>query len=184
MNPTRAENKLSLALKSIPLDFRNKTVLDIGSSTGGFTYQALKHGAKKVIAVEKGTNQMKPAFATNPKVELHEKTDIFTFKPEQKPDIILADVSFTSLTNVLNYARMHLIGPHTVLLVLLKPQFEAKPHELKDGIVKNHKIRREIIQNFEIWLKSNHFATQTKRDSEIPGKHGNLERFYLLKPAK
>ncbi|MFV0485027.1 MAG: SAM-dependent methyltransferase [Candidatus Saccharimonadales bacterium] len=184
MNPTRAENKLSLALKSISLDFREKIVLDIGSSTGGFTYQALRHGAKKVIAVEKGTRQMKPAFAMNPKVELHEKTDIFTFRPDQKPDIVLADVSFTSLTNVLNYAKMHLIGPQTVLLVLLKPQFEAKPYELKDGIIKNHKIRRQIIQDFEIWLRSNRFAVLAKRDSEVAGKHGNLERFYLLKLSK
>lgn len=184
MNPTRAESKLSSALNTIPLDFREKTVLDIGSSTGGFTSEALRRGAKKVIAIEKGTNQMKPALAMNPKVELHEKTDIFTFKPAEKPDIILADVSFISLTKVIAYAKMNLIGPQTVLLVLLKPQFEAKPHHLKNGIIKNHKIRRELIQNFETHLKQNHFLTLAKQDSQIPGRHGNQERFYLLKPTK
>ncbi|MDR3298097.1 MAG: TlyA family RNA methyltransferase [Candidatus Nomurabacteria bacterium] len=184
MNPTRAENKLALALKNLPLDFRAKTVLDIGSSTGGFTDQALKHGAKKVIAVEKGTNQMKPALRANPKVELHEKTDIIGFTLTEIPDIILADISFTSLTNILGFAKMNLIGHHTVLLVLLKPQFEAKPYQLKNGIIKNHKIRREIIQNFEIWLKNHNFLTLAKRDSEVAGRFGNLERFYLLKLAK
>jgi 23S rRNA (cytidine1920-2'-O)/16S rRNA (cytidine1409-2'-O)-methyltransferase len=183
LKPTRAETKLGFTLQHLNLDFRGKTVLDIGSSTGGFTSEALAKGAQKVIAVEKGTNQMRPNLRANPKVELHEKTDIFHFIPTQKPDIILADVSFTSLTNILNYAKMNLIGPQTVLLVLLKPQFEAKDHQLVNGIIKNHKVRREIILNFEIWLKNHGFITLGKRDSEVPGRHGNLERFYLLKTS-
>ena len=66
-------------------------------------------------------------------------------------------------------------------LMMLKPQFEAKAYELKNGIVKNEKIRREIIKNFELWLKQNHFKVVDKRDNFLAGKNGNGERFYYLK---
>ena len=66
-------------------------------------------------------------------------------------------------------------------LMMLKPQFEAKAYELKNGIVKNEKIRREIIKNFETWLKQNHFKVVAKRDNFLAGKNGNVERFYYLK---
>ena len=75
--PIRGYIKLSDAVRFFGFDFRGKVVLDIGSSTGGFTELALKNGAKKVIAVEKGTNQMKVPLRYDPRVELHEKTDIF-----------------------------------------------------------------------------------------------------------
>ena len=74
---TRGYVKLDNAIGAFNFDFRGKTVLDIGSSTGGFTEIALEHGAKKVIAVEKGTNQMKSPLRYDPRIELHEKTDIF-----------------------------------------------------------------------------------------------------------
>ena len=67
---------------------------------------------------------------------------------------------------------------------MLKPQFEARPDQLNHGIVKNEKIRREIIKNFELWLKQNNFVIIEKHDNELKGKTGNKERFYLLKKAK
>lgn len=175
--------KLSDATRFFGFDFKGKVVLDIGSSTGGFTELALKHGAKKVIAVEKGTNQMKSPLRYDPRVELHEKTDIFDFKT-QEPDVIVADVSFLSLTKILKYTKIHLSRSDTDFLVMLKPQFEAKPYQLNKGVVKNEKIRREIIKNFEQWLKQNGFIVIKKRDNDLAGKNGNLERFYYLKLAK
>ena len=71
----RAELKLAEAVKAFRYDFAGKTVLDIGSSTGGFTEFAIKNGARKVVAIEIGTNQMKAPLRFNPRVELHEKTD-------------------------------------------------------------------------------------------------------------
>ena len=71
----RAELKLAEAAEAFVYDFLSKTVLDIGSSTGGFTEYALGRGAKKVIAIEKGTRQMKAPLRFDPRVELHEKTD-------------------------------------------------------------------------------------------------------------
>ena len=171
------------AVRAFNFDFKSKVVLDIGSSTGGFTEIAIEHGAKKVIAVEKGTNQMKTPLRYDHRVELHEKTDIFDFETKE-PDIIVADVSFLSLTKILKYAKIHLSRSDTDFLVMLKPQFEAGPHQLNKGVVKNEKIRREIIKNFETWLKLNGFIVIKKRDNDLAGKNGNLERFYYLKLAK
>ncbi len=183
----RAEYKLEGAVKAFRTDFRGKRVLDIGSSTGGFTELALKMGASKVVAVEKGTRQMKAPLRFDERIELHEKTDIFDFSfnsLEEKPDIIVADVSFVSLTLILDYAKDYLARKDTEFLVMLKPQFEATPDQLKRGVVKNNKIRREIIAKFEIWLKKNGYLIISKRDNEVAGRFGNVERFYYLKLAK
>ena len=100
------------------------------------------------------------------------------------PDVIMADVSFISLKPILKYAKENLSTKNTDFLMMLKPQFEAKPYQLNKGIVKNEKIRREIIKDFETWLKNNGFLIIKKRDNDLAGKNGNLERFYWLKLAK
>ena len=197
---SRAENKLAGAAQAFSYDFRGKTVLDIGSSTGGFTEYTLLRGAKKVIAVEKGTRQMKAPLRFDPRIDLREKTDIFSVtrnslsrdqdennenksKIDIRIDTILADVSFISLKQVLLHAKKQLATPQTDFLVMLKPQFEARPFQLKNGIVKNETIRRDIIKDFEAWLKNNGFLIVNKRDNTLAGKNGNLERFYFLKLA-
>ena len=179
----RAEYKLEGALRAFRVDLRGKTVLDIGSSTGGFTEMALRAGAAKVIAVEKGTNQMKVPLRFDERVELHEKTDIFEFSGVQ-PDVILADVSFVSLRDVLAYAKEAFATKQTAFLVMLKPQFEARHDQLVNGVIKNNKMRRDIISDFEVWLKKNGFVVLGKRDNELAGRFGNVERFYYLKLAR
>jgi predicted rRNA methylase YqxC with S4 and FtsJ domains len=67
---------------------------------------------------------------------------------------------------------------------MLKPQFEAAPWQLKNGVVKNNKMRREIIARIEQWLKANRFLVVAKRDNELAGRFGNVERFYWLRLAK
>ena len=181
---SRAEIKLANVAEAFAFDFRGKTVLDIGSSTGGFTEYALRRGAKKVIAVEKGTNQMKAPLRFDPKIELHEKTDVFDFKTKEKIDVILADVSFISLRDVLAYAKRKLATEETEFLVMLKPQFEARPDQLVKGIVKNERMRREIIKGFEAWVQENGFVIKNKRDNSLAGRNGNLERFYYMSLAK
>ena len=182
---SRAEGKLEGAVRAFHYDFRNKTVLDIGSSTGGFTELALKLGAKKVVAVEKGTRQMKAPLRFDPRIELHEKTDFFDFANDKQAqfDTILADVSFVSLKKIL-WAAKKVAAGKTDFLVMLKPQFEARSEQLFKGVVKNEKIRREIVKDFENWLKMSGFVVINKRDNEVLGKNGNKERFYYLKLAK
>ena len=77
-----------------------------------------------------------------------------------------------------------LVNGQEEFLVMLKPQFEAKPEQLVKGVVKNEKIRREIIKEFEKWLVKNNFVILKKRDNQLAGKNGNKERFYLLKLTK
>ncbi len=179
---SRGYLKIEGASRAFNFDFRGKTVLDIGSSTGGFTEYALEKGVKKVIAVEKGTNQMLGFLRQDPRVELHEKTDIFDFTA--RPDAVMADVSFVSLRKVLAYAKDKLSRNDTDFLVMLKPQFEADERQLVKGVVKNEKIRRDIIKDFEWWLKNNGFIVIKKRDNMLAGRHGNVERFYWLRKIK
>ena len=185
-NNTRGYKKMSGVGQAFSFDFRGKTVLDIGSSTGGFTEYALVSGAASVVAVEKGTRQMKAPLRFDPRVELFEKTDIFEFVgvPSSGFDVIVADVSFVSLTKVLMYAKMELARRDTDFLVMLKPQFEAAESELNRGVVKNERVRRGIIQRFEGWLKVHGFLVVRKQDNELTGKNGNRERFYWLRLAK
>ena len=181
---SRAEFKLANAVEAFAFDFRDKVVLDIGSSTGGFTEYALLCGARKVIAVEKGTRQMKAPLRFDKRIDLYEKTDIFDFRTDEKIDVVLADVSFISLREVLVYAKEDLADKNTEFLVMLKPQFEAEDRQLWRGVVKNEKMRREIIKKFEQWLPQNGFIIKNKRDNTLAGKNGNLERFYYLTLAK
>lgn len=176
--------KIEGAASAFNFNFQNKTVLDVGSSTGGFTEYALERGAAKVIAVEKGSHQMKVPLRFDPRISLHEKTDIFDFPLTKDIDVVVADVSFLSLTKILGYLKTNLPNKNADLLMMLKPQFEAEEDQLTRGIVKNERVRREIIKNFESWLKNNGFIIVQKRDNMLHGKHGNIERFYHLHFAK
>lgn len=180
---SRAGLKLASVAELLHLDFRDKTVLDVGSSTGGFTDYALKRGAKKVFAVDVGTEQLHPTLRGNPKIELHEKTDIRDFYlPDNKPGIIVIDVSFISLRDILPHLAKNLSGKNTQIAAMLKPQFEAGKNQTNKGIIKNDAVRRQILRDFETWAKQ-YFVVQDKRDSDVHGAKGNQERFYLLRPV-
>lgn len=179
---SRAGLKLAGANKIFKINFKNKIVLDVGSSTGGFTDYALQNGAKKVIAVDVGTKQLHPKLITSFKIELHEKTDIRRFFPENKPDLILIDVSFISLRQILPHVSK-IVQPNTQILAMLKPQFEAGKDQTNKGIVKNDKLRRQIMKDFETWTTSL-FKIVAKADNQVAGGKGNQERFYLLRIAK
>jgi 23S rRNA (cytidine1920-2'-O)/16S rRNA (cytidine1409-2'-O)-methyltransferase len=177
---SRAGLKLASVAKLLHIDFKNKVVLDVGSSTGGFTDYALQHGALKSIAVELGTNQLHPSLYGHAQIELHEKTDIITFKTTQTIDIVVADVSFISLRAILpNVAT--LCSKSTQIIAMVKPQFEAIESSLKHkGVIKNDKIRRDILRDFENWSLRK-FIIIDKADSEVAGSRGNRERFYVLR---
>ena len=176
---SRAGLKLASVARKLSLDFYNKTVLDVGSSTGGFTDFALQHGAKKVVAVDVGTNQMHPKLRVDSRVDLHEQTDIRDFSTSEKITIVLIDVSFISLKKILP-SVVGIVGGGAQIVAMCKPQFEAEARQTVNGVVKNSAMRRDILQNFENWLIANNFIVQAKADSDIAGEKGNVERFYLL----
>lgn len=178
---SRAGLKLASVAEVLKLDFAGKIVLDVGSSTGGFTDYSLKNGAKKVYAVDVGTDQLHPSLRRNPQIELHEKTDIRDFHLKSKPDIIVIDVSFISLRDILPHIHENLSDAHTQVVAMVKPQFEAGKDQTNKGIIKNDSIRRQILKDFETWTKEK-FVIIDKRDSDVAGAKGNQERFYLLKP--
>ncbi len=175
---SRAGLKLASIAKSFDLNFKNKVVLDIGSSTGGFTDYALQHGAKKVIAVDVGTDQLHPSLHNNSKIELHEQTDIRDVNElSDRPNIVVIDVSFISLREILPHVIK--ITPTAQVVAMLKPQFEAGTATKHKGVIKNNRVRREILKDFEGWAKQ-YFVIQQKTDSAVSGSKGNVERFYLL----
>lgn len=177
---SRAALKLASVAETLHIDFRDKVMLDVGSSTGGFTEYALRHGATKVIAVEVGTDQLHPSLYGHPQIELHEKTDIRDFRTDQPIDLVVADVSFISLRVILP-SVLKLCSKQTVLAIMVKPQFEAMQSNLKHkGVIKNDKMRRDILKDFEVWANQ-YFRVIDKADSQVSGGKGNLERFYLLK---
>lgn len=179
---SRAGLKLASVAQLLQLDFRDKVVLDVGSSTGGFTDYALRRGAKKVYAVDVGTDQLHPSLRGNKKIELHEKTDIRDFYiRDETPDIIVIDVSFISLREVLPHLVNYLSTPSTQVVAMVKPQFEAGKDQTNKGIIKNDAMRRQILKDFELWAKQ-YFVIVDKRDSDVAGAKGNQERFYLLRP--
>lgn len=177
---SRAALKLASVAEALQLDFAGTTVLDIGSSTGGFTQYALEHGAKAAIAVDVGTNQLHPSLRTDPRIHLFEQTAIQDMQPlpELKPNLVLADVSFVSLRQILPHA-LRLAAPRAQFVIMVKPQFEAGSDAKHKGIIKNDQLRRQILKDFELWVRQ-YFVIRNKADSAVAGAKGNRERFYLL----
>ncbi len=180
---SRAGLKLASVAIILKLDFKDKNVLDVGSSTGGFTDYALQHGAKKVVAVDVGTNQLHPKLRKDPKVELHEQTDIRAVDYlAEIPNIIVIDVSFISLRDILPHLST-LSNKETQIIAMVKPQFEAGKSQINKGVIKNDKMRRDILKDFETWTRAA-FIIRDKADSDVHGEKGNAERFYLLQKLK
>ena len=180
---SRAGLKLASVAQLLHVDFKGKTVLDVGSSTGGFTDYALQHGAKKVIAVDVGTDQLHPSLQGHPRIELHEKTDIRDFVTCERIDVVVMDVSFISLRAILPHIAA-LVSPQTDVVAMVKPQFEAGASNIKHhGVIKNDRMRRDVLQDFELWVRAD-YVIADKADSAVPGAKGNRERFYLLHLAR
>jgi 23S rRNA (cytidine1920-2'-O)/16S rRNA (cytidine1409-2'-O)-methyltransferase len=178
---SRAALKLGSVTEALKLNFQNKIVLDVGSSTGGFTDYSLQHGASKVIAVEVGTQQLHPSLRGHSRIELHEQTDIRAVQTlSSSPDIVVIDVSFISLREILPHLRT-LVNRQAMIVAMVKPQFEAQQSLLKHkGVVKNDTMRRQILKEFEAWA-GHAWLIQDKADSAVKGAKGNQERFYVLK---
>lgn len=174
---SRAGLKLEDAIKSFGLDFTNKVIVDVGSSTGGFTDCSLKHGAKLVYAYDVGTNQMVEELKNDQRVKLFENTNIL-IADKKEADYILIDVSFTAVLPIINYLKDWANN----FLILFKPQFEVGQKYLKKGIVKDEKIVLKKLTEFSSELERLNIKIVKSKKAEIKGKKGNQE--YLLLGVK
>jgi len=182
---SRGALKLLAALDSFNIDVSGKKCVDFGASTGGFTDLLLQRGAEHVYAIENGSNQLHPKLLSDPKVTSFDNTNARYINKGFIPlcDIAVMDVSFISQTKLYESVT-NVLSKDGIFISLIKPQFEAAQSQLNNGIVKNKKIRREIIKQFEAWLKQNDFIIINKYDNKLSGKNGNVERFYWLKSSK
>lgn len=178
---SRGGLKLEKALEEFQLDPANLTILDVGSSTGGFTDCLLQKGAKKVYAVDVGTDQFDPELKKDKRIVLLEKTDIrsLTHLPE-KPDWAVIDASFISLEEILPYVK-DLLKDTGKIIALIKPQFETpKEAKNKSGIVKTEKIREETVSKIKDFAEKIKLKTLKTIESPILGGSGNKEYLILL----
>lgn len=181
---SRGGLKLLKALKSFPIDLTGRTCMDIGASTGGFTDCMLRHGAKKVYAVDVGHDQLAEVLRKDPRVVNMEGTNVRTLTPVALPELptfISVDVSFISLSLVLPVVQTLL--PETGEAVcLVKPQFEAGRGNVgKNGVVKSRSVHRAVLERIYDLAVSLGFAVASATVSPIKGPEGNIEYLYHLK---
>lgn len=158
---------------------KNMTCLDIGSSTGGFVQVLLEEGAKKVVAVDIGREQLHKSLKNNEKLEFFENTDIRNFNYNQKFDIVTCDLSFIGVEHVLadidRFAKSYII-------ILFKPQFEVGNSVKRDkkGVVKNDFAIKKAKEKFEA-LALQKWNLIDVKNSNLKGKEGNIETFFCFK---
>jgi len=182
---SRGGDKLASVATELKLDFADKVVLDVGSSTGGFTDYALQHGAAQVYAIDVGSAQLAYKLRQDSRVEVQERTDIRNLKTlPQTPDIAVADVSFISLTAILP-AIAKLIAPGAPIVAMAKPQFETDKAtaDRYRGVIRDEAVRLQILELFQTKIK-NSFTILASADSAVHGAGGNRERFYLLQAKR
>lgn len=178
---SRGGLKLEKAIDLYKILLEGRICMDVGSSTGGFTDCMLQNGAVKVYAVDVGTNQLAWKLRQDERVISMEKTNIRYLMPDQIGDPIAfasIDVSFISLTKVLQPVRELLAGEGEVMC-LIKPQFEAGREKVgKKGVVRDRKVHLEVIVQVTSYAASIGFDCLDLSFSPIKGPEGNIE--YLL----
>lgn len=180
---SRGGLKLEKAIQTFNINLKEKTCIDIGASTGGFTDCMLQNKAKKVYAIDVGQEQLDKSLINNPKVINIENTNIkqIDINKQEKADFITIDVSFISLTQVLENAYK-LLKQNSEIVILIKPQFEAGIDNInKNGIVKNPKIHIKIIEKIILFSNSIGFEIIDLDYSPIKGQAGNIEYLCYMK---
>ena len=176
---SRGGLKLEKALKYFDITMTDRVMVDIGSSTGGFTDCALQNKAKRVYAVDVGTNQLVWKLRNDPRVVVKEKTnfrhattDLFEY---ELPNIATIDVSFISLKLIFEPLK-DILNDGDDIVALIKPQFEAGREDVgKKGIVKDAKIHQRVIENVISYANECQFIIQNLTYSPITGGEGNIE---------
>lgn len=175
---SRGGLKLEAALREFHLEVSRLTCLDVGSSTGGFTDCLLRHGARKVVAVDVGHNQLDWRLRTDHRVELREGVNARYLKPEdfdQKFDLATIDVAFISATKILP-AVAPLLTEQGRIITLIKPQFEVGKGEVgKGGIVKKPAKHQRVVSEVNRAAEALGLRVSGVIESPIHGADGNVE---------
>jgi 23S rRNA (cytidine1920-2'-O)/16S rRNA (cytidine1409-2'-O)-methyltransferase len=175
---SRAGTKLEAALREFNLDVSGFACLDVGASTGGFTDCLLQHGAKKVVALDVGHNQLDWKIRNDPRVEVREEVNARHLTSDdfaENFDLITIDVSFISLTKILP-AVVPLLTKAGRIVALIKPQFEVGKGEVgKGGIVKDPSQHQRVISEVNAVAESLGLKVTGVMESPIKGADGNIE---------
>ncbi|CUH94290.1 putative rRNA methyltransferase YqxC [Propionispora sp. 2/2-37] len=178
---SRGGLKLAKALQVFSIQLENKTMADIGASTGGFTDCALKNGAARVYAIDVGYGQLAWSLRMDERVINMERTNVRNVTLEmvgELLDFISIDVAFISLSKVLPVVSK-LLAPHGSIVALIKPQFEAGREKVgKKGVVRDAKVHLEVISNVAAFARELSLIPQDLTFSPIKGPEGNIE--YLI----
>jgi 23S rRNA (cytidine1920-2'-O)/16S rRNA (cytidine1409-2'-O)-methyltransferase len=180
----RGALKLESALEHFPIDLREKTALDIGASTGGFTDCMLQRGAEKVYAVDVGYGQLDWKLRNDPRVVVLEKINARFLTRDQVQelvDVCVIDVSFISLTMILPNA-VALLKPDGVILALIKPQFELQRSEVgKGGIVRDPRLHQKAQDKIVAFVSDLGHVVTGIAPAAIKGADGNQEFFACIR---
>ncbi len=180
---SRGGVKLAAALDHFSFDPKGRVCLDVGASTGGFTQVLLERGAAHVYAVDVGRGQLHHSLCARPEVISLEETDIRKLSPSllsEQPDLVVVDVSFTSLKLVLP-AALALAKFPAQLVALMKPQFEAGRAALKRGIVRDTAVQAAVCADIAAFVAARGWRISGTIPSPITGGDGNVE--FLLGAA-
>jgi 23S rRNA (cytidine1920-2'-O)/16S rRNA (cytidine1409-2'-O)-methyltransferase len=180
----RGALKLESALEHFPIDLREKTALDIGASTGGFTDCMLQRGAEKVYAVDVGYGQLDWKLRNDPRVVVLEKINARFLTREQVQELVnvcVIDVSFISLTMILRNA-VAFLKPDGVILALIKPQFELQRSEVgKGGIVRDPRLHQKAQDKIVAFVNDLGHVVTGIAPAAIKGADGNQEFFACIR---
>jgi len=171
--------KLEKALQTFSISAKDKTMIDVGASTGGFTDCALQQGAKLCYAIDVGYNQLDWKLRSDDRVVVMERTNFRYVTPDMlkkgKPNLATVDVSFISLKLILPVLKQ-LLTNNSDIIILIKPQFEAGREQVgKKGIVRDPNIHQEVIENISLFAKNEGYQLLDLTYSPITGGEGNIE---------
>ena len=176
--------KLAAALREFQIDVAGLTCLDVGASTGGFTDCLLQHGAKRIVALDVGHNQIDWRLRNDARVEVREGVNARYLKPEdfeEKFDLAVMDVSFISATKVLP-AIVPLLREGGAIVTLIKPQFEVGRGEVGGGgIVRDAAKRARVVEEVNAAAHELGLEVVQVIESPIAGAEGNIEFLALYK---
>lgn len=179
---SRGGLKLDHALTVFGVDVAGKACLDVGASTGGFTEVLLARGARRVVAVDVGRDQLHEKLKRDPRVHALESTDARSLTSAmlgEPPDVIVCDASFIGLAKLLGPA-LALAARGAQLVALFKPQFEVGPaHVGRGGIVSDRAATDTAADALGIWLADRGWPVSKWTESPIPGGDGNRELLLL-----